>query len=34
VSDDEISGALALMDTTTADALEGPDFVDRCTEEA
>ncbi|WP_306190759.1 hypothetical protein [Streptomyces sp. MK5] len=32
VSEDEIKGALALMDTMTVDALEGPDFVDHCTE--
>ncbi|MGZ0200471.1 Ku protein [Streptomyces sp. RM1] len=32
VSDDEIEGALALMDTMTVDKLEGPDFHDRYTE--
>ncbi|MGV9351551.1 Ku protein [Streptomyces spiralis] len=32
VSEDEIKGALALMDTMTVDALEGPDFVDHYTE--
>ncbi|QLJ03099.1 Ku protein [Streptomyces sp. NEAU-sy36] len=32
VSDDEIEGALALMDTMTVDTLEGPDFRDRYTE--
>ncbi|MFI6360578.1 hypothetical protein ACIBJF_50590 [Streptomyces sp. NPDC050743] len=32
VSDEEIEGALALMDTLTVDRLEGPDFQDRYTE--
>ncbi|MGW3360845.1 Ku protein [Streptomyces bungoensis] len=32
VSEREIEGALALMDTMTIDALEGPDFHDRYTE--
>ncbi|MFF4401658.1 hypothetical protein [Streptomyces sp. NPDC001480] len=32
VSDEEIEGALALMDTLTVDKLEGPDFQDRYTE--
>ncbi|MFF5435148.1 Ku protein [Streptomyces griseofuscus] len=32
VSDEEIEGALALMDTMTVDKLEGPDFHDRYTE--
>ncbi|GHD92703.1 non-homologous end joining protein Ku [Streptomyces naganishii] len=32
VSEGEIKGALALMDTMTVDALEGPDFVDHYTE--
>ncbi|MFF0794186.1 Ku protein [Streptomyces spiralis] len=32
VSEDEIKGALALMDTMSVDALEGPDFVDHYTE--
>ncbi|CAL9676683.1 Ku protein [Streptomyces sp. enrichment culture] len=32
VSEDEIAGALALMDTMTVDALEGPEFTDRYTE--
>ncbi|MER6919828.1 Ku protein [Streptomyces spiralis] len=32
VSEAEIKGALALMDTMTLDALEGPDFVDHYTE--
>ncbi|MEV5178000.1 Ku protein, partial [Streptomyces flaveolus] len=32
VSEAEIEGALALMDTMTTDSLEGPDFTDRYTE--
>lgn len=32
VSEDEIEGALALMETMAVDALEGPDFVDHYTE--
>ncbi|MFJ2841728.1 Ku protein [Streptomyces griseofuscus] len=32
VSDEEIEGALALMDTMTVDRLEGPEFHDRYTE--
>jgi DNA end-binding protein Ku len=32
VSEGEIEGALALMDTMTVDSLEGPDFVDHYTE--
>ncbi|MGW3209262.1 non-homologous end joining protein Ku [Streptomyces sp. NPDC001135] len=32
VSDEEIEGALALMDTVTVDKLEGPDFTGRYTE--
>ncbi|GHH06035.1 hypothetical protein [Streptomyces rubradiris] len=32
VSEDEIAGALALMDTMTVDRLEGPEFTDRYTE--
>ncbi|MBA9050549.1 MULTISPECIES: non-homologous end joining protein Ku [Streptomyces] len=32
VSDEEIEGALALMDTMTVDKLEGPEFQDRYTE--
>ncbi|MDN3264058.1 Ku protein [Streptomyces sp. CSDS2] len=32
VSEEEIAGALALMDTMTVDALEGPEFTDRYTE--
>ncbi|MFF4398577.1 Ku protein [Streptomyces sp. NPDC001480] len=32
VSDEEIEGALALMDTLTVDQMEGPDFQDRYTE--
>jgi DNA end-binding protein Ku len=32
VSEGEITGALALMDTMTVDKLEGPDFTDRYTE--
>ncbi|MFF7972195.1 Ku protein [Streptomyces sp. NPDC007905] len=32
VTDEEIEGALALMDTMTADSLEGPEFQDRYTE--
>ncbi|MFF4490042.1 hypothetical protein ACFY0F_26725 [Streptomyces sp. NPDC001544] len=32
VSDEEIEGALALMDTLTVDQLEGPEFQDRYTE--
>ncbi|MGV4988946.1 Ku protein, partial [Streptomyces sp. NRAIS3] len=32
VSEDEIEGALALMDTMTIDALEGEEFTDRYTE--
>jgi DNA end-binding protein Ku len=32
VSEEEIAGALALMDTMTIDALEGPEFTDRYTE--
>ncbi|MEU2224987.1 Ku protein [Streptomyces sp. NPDC018347] len=32
VSEQEIDGALALMETMTVDALEGPDFTDRYTE--
>lgn len=32
VSEDEIEGALALMDAMTVDTLEGPDFVDHYTE--
>jgi DNA end-binding protein Ku len=32
VSEGEITGALALMDTMTVDALEGPAFTDRYTE--
>ncbi|MFF5475444.1 Ku protein [Streptomyces achromogenes] len=32
VSEEEIAGALALMDTMTVDRLEGPEFTDRYTE--
>ncbi|MEV6057109.1 Ku protein [Streptomyces sp. NPDC052107] len=32
VSDEEIKGALALMDTMTTESLEGPEFQDRYTE--
>ncbi|MEU5499024.1 MULTISPECIES: Ku protein [Streptomyces] len=32
VSDEEVEGALALMDTMTVDRLEGPEFHDRYTE--
>ncbi|MGW5046984.1 non-homologous end joining protein Ku [Streptomyces griseoluteus] len=32
VSDEELTGALALMDTMTRDDLDGPDFTDRYTE--
>ncbi|MFJ4033639.1 MULTISPECIES: non-homologous end joining protein Ku [Streptomyces] len=32
VSDQELTGALALMDTMTRDDLDGPDFTDRYTE--
>ena len=32
VSDEEIHGALALMDTMTTNSLEGPEFTDRYTE--
>jgi DNA end-binding protein Ku len=32
VSEEEIEGALALMDTMTVDALEGEEFTDRYTE--
>ncbi|MDN3263274.1 hypothetical protein QWJ26_26390 [Streptomyces sp. CSDS2] len=32
VSEEEIVGVLALMDTMTVDALEGPEFTDRYTE--
>ncbi|MFJ8098614.1 non-homologous end joining protein Ku [Streptomyces griseofuscus] len=32
VSDEEVEGALALMDTMTVDQLEGPEFTDRYTE--
>ncbi|MGW4227654.1 non-homologous end joining protein Ku [Streptomyces bauhiniae] len=32
VSDEELTGALALMDTMTRDDLDGPDFKDRYTE--
>ncbi|GGZ22599.1 hypothetical protein GCM10010300_77760 [Streptomyces olivaceoviridis] len=32
MSEAEIEGALALMDTMATDSLEGPDFTDRYTE--
>ncbi|MFD8375923.1 Ku protein [Streptomyces sp. NPDC059688] len=32
ITDEEIEGALALMDTMTADSLEGPEFQDQYTE--
>ncbi|MFG3120808.1 Ku protein [Streptomyces sp. NPDC048201] len=32
VSEEELTGALALMDTMTRDYLDGPDFTDRYTE--
>ncbi|MFJ8034046.1 Ku protein [Streptomyces sp. NPDC096032] len=32
INDEEIEGALALMDTMTADSLEGPEFQDQYTE--
>ncbi|MEU6421293.1 hypothetical protein [Streptomyces spiralis] len=32
MSEDEVEGALALMDTMAVDALEGADFVDHYTE--